>query len=149
MTDDKIYEMPVRRPAEKHDRSLGSIVAEIRDEIREFLNTRVQMLKSELQETMSAIGHGLPFAVAAIALLGTAFLLISAAVVVLVALAFVGNPYAWFFAFAIVGALWLILGGVAGFLAYNQIRRGFQFPKRTAEVLKADTVWLQSETRRL
>jgi uncharacterized membrane protein YqjE len=147
MTDGKVYEMPARRPAEKHDRSLGSIVAEIRDETKEFLNTRLQMLKSEFQETMSAIGAGLPFAVAAIALLGTAFLLITAAVVALVALALVGNPYAWFFAFAIVGALWLILGGLAGLLAYNKIRSGFQFPKQTVEVLKADTVWLQSETR--
>ena len=132
---------------DNHERSLGAIVAEIREELKSFVNTRVQMLKSEFHETLSAVRIGLPLGLLALALLGTGFLLFTAAVVALVASAFAGNPYAWFFALVIVAFLWTVMGTVAAFLAYNEFRSKGMFPKRTVEVLKADRIWLQSEAR--
>jgi uncharacterized membrane protein YqjE len=128
-----------------HERSLGSIVTEIREELKEFLNTRVQMIQSEFHETLTAAKVGLPLAVAALALVGTGYLLLTLAVVVLVASAFAANPYAWFLAFVIVGVLWTAMGGAAAFFAYNEFRAKGRFPKRSVEVLKADRVWLQTE----
>jgi uncharacterized membrane protein YqjE len=133
--------------ATNHDRSLGSIVSEIRDELKEFLNTRVQMIQSEFHETLDAAKVGLPLALAALALVGTGYLLLTLGVVVLVASAFAGNPYAWFLAFVIVGVLWIAMGAVAAFFAYNEFRAKGRFPKRSVEVLKADRVWLQTEAR--
>jgi uncharacterized membrane protein YqjE len=147
MTSGKVYEMRSGKASQSHERSVGSILADIRDELTQFVNTRVQVLKTEFQESTASLRAGLPFAIVAVGFTGTAFLLLTAAVVAIVAMAFAGRPYAWFLALAIVGALWLVLGGISGFLAYSQIRRRFQFPRRTVDVLKADAVWLQSETR--
>jgi len=129
------------------ERALGTIISDIRDEFKEFLNTRMEMLKSEFHETASAARTAVPLALVALGLLGTGMLLFTAAVVVLIAAAFAGNPYAWFFAFAIVGFIWMALGAGAAFFAYNAFRSKSMFPKRTVEVLQADKVWLQSEAR--
>ena len=129
------------------ERALGTIISDIRDEFKEFLNTRMEMLKSEFHETAAAARTAVPLALVALGLLGTGMLLFTAAVVVLIAAAFAGNPYAWFFAFAIVGFIWMALGAGAAFFAYNAFRSKSMFPKRTVEVLQADKVWLQSEAR--
>lgn len=136
-----------RRRVSDHGRSLGSIVAEIKGEAQDFFNTRVQMLKAEFHETVGALKLALPLLVIAIALFCTAFLLFTVAAVVLVASAFAGHAYAWFVAPIIVGFLWICLGGIGAFFAYNAIRSRGRFPRRTVEVLKADKIWLQTEVR--
>jgi uncharacterized membrane protein YqjE len=130
-----------------HERSLASIVSEIREELKDFVNTRVQMIRAEFHETLGAAKVGLPLALVALALVGTGYLLLTLGVVVLVASAITGNPYAWLLAFVIVGVLWTAMGGVAAFFAYNEFRAKGRFPKRSVEVLKADRVWLQTEAR--
>jgi uncharacterized membrane protein YqjE len=132
---------------ENGSRSLGAILSDIADELKEFLNTRIQMIKSELHETMRAVTVALPLGLFALILVGTGFLLMTGAVVVLVAAAFAGHAYAWFFAFAIVGVLWTAAGGAAAFFAYNEFRSKSMFPKHTVEVLKADKIWIESEAR--
>jgi uncharacterized membrane protein YqjE len=129
------------------ERALGAIISDIRDEFKEFLNTRMEMLKSEFRETAAAARIAVPLALLALGLLGTGLLLFTGAVIVLIAAAFAGNPYAWFFAFAIVGFIWMVLGAAAAFFADNAFRSKSMFPKRTVEVLQADKVWLQSEAR--
>lgn len=129
------------------DRSLVSLIAEIKDELKEFVNTRVQMVKAELQETKSAIRVALPLALIALALFCSAFLLLTMAAVVIVAFAFAGNPLAWFYAALIVAFVWICLAGAAVVFAYNAFRSHSRFPQRTVGVLKADKVWLQTEAR--
>ena len=58
-----------------------------------------------------------------------------------------GSAYAWFYACAIVGVVWIAFAGVAAFFAYNEFRAKAMFPKHTVEVLKADKVWIESEAR--
>jgi uncharacterized membrane protein YqjE len=132
---------------ENQARSLGAILSDIANELKEFVNTRIQMIKAELHETVVAVSVAIPLGLAALILAATGFLLLTGAVVALVAAAFVGSPYAWVFAFAIVGAVWIAFGGVAAFFAYNEFRSKSMFPKHTVEVLKADKVWLESEAR--
>ena len=129
------------------NRSLGEIVSEIRVEFIELVDTRLKMLKSELQEAKAGLRVALPLAALTLILLVTAFLLLSAAVVTLIASAFAGNPYAWFFGLIIVAALWAVFGAIAGFFAYNALRAKATFPRRTFEVLNADKKWLQSEAK--
>ena len=130
-----------------HARSLGVIVSELREELKQFLNTRFRMLKAELHDGLSAIRVAVPLALVTLMFVVTGFLLISAAVVTIVASAFAGTPYAWFYGLIIVGVLWFIIAGIAAFFAYNGFRSKPVFPKRTLEVLKADKTWLESETR--
>src|SRR6476646_634222 len=105
------------RYTENHVRSLSAIVAEIKEEVKDFVQTRVEMFKSEVRETLNAWKTAVPLALIAVLLLATAYLLITLAVVGLVAVAFWDNPYRWFLAFLIVGVVWSLGGGVLGWLA--------------------------------
>jgi len=128
-------------------RSLGAILADIVDELQEFVNTRIQMVKSELHETLSAVSVAVPLGLLALILAATGFLLLTAAGVFLVALAFAGSAYAWFYAFVMVGVVWIAFASITAFFAYNGFRARAKFPKHTVEVLKADKVWIESEAR--
>ena len=128
-----------------HQRSLHELVREILNELKDFVNTRFQVIKAELQETMASLKFTVPLGLLAVVFILTAFLLLTSAAVALVAHAFAGSPWAWFFAFVIVGVVWTAGGVLAAFFAYNEFRSKGHFPKRTVEVLKADKAWLQSE----
>ncbi|MBV8052133.1 MAG: phage holin family protein [Acidobacteriaceae bacterium] len=129
------------------ERSLASIIAEIREELKELVNTRVSMFRSELRETTAALKAGIPMLMIAAVFLATAYLLLTAALVAVVSVTFAGSPYAWFYSFLIVGFVWLMIGGIAGILALHRFREHGFFPKRTVEVLKADKAWIQNELR--
>src|SRR5437016_3002237 len=139
--------MSDRAYALRDERSLAEIIAEIKDEVKEFIQTRVALLQSELKDNISSLKKALPLAAIALVLLGTAYLLLTLALVALIAVAFWGNPYAWFFALLIVGGVWLLGGGMMAFFAYNQFCSHGLVPKKTVEVLKADKMWLESEAR--
>jgi uncharacterized membrane protein YqjE len=131
---------------ENHQRSLRELVREILDELKEFAATRLQIMKSELQETMVSAKFAIPVSLVALAFIFTGFLLLTAAAVAMVARAFAGSAYTWFFASVIVGVIWTSAGAVAAFFAYSEFRSKGRFPK-TVEVIKADRAWLQSEGR--
>jgi VIT1/CCC1 family predicted Fe2+/Mn2+ transporter len=127
------------------NRGLRELVREVLTELKEFANTRFEVMKSELQETISSLRVAAPLALVTLLFFFAAFLVFTGAAVTLVAHAFAGSPWAWFLAFIIIGVLWAVLGGIAAFFAYNEIRGKGRFPKRTVEVLKADKAWLQTE----
>jgi uncharacterized membrane protein YqjE len=127
------------------ERSLASIVIEIREELKSLVTTRIEMLKSELRDAVAAIKSGVPFALGAAVMLGTAYLLLTLALVALIVVAFGANPYRWFFSLLIVGGLWLMTGGMAAFFALRRLQLHGFFPRRTVEVLKADKAWIQNE----
>lgn len=129
-----------------NQRSLHGLVREILNELKEFADTRFQVMKAELKETLASVKMAVPLMLLALVLMLTAFLLFTSAAVALVARAFNGSPWGWFLALIIIGIIWLAAGAIAGFVAYNEFRGKGRFPKRTVEVLKADKAWLQSET---
>ena len=130
-----------------HDRGLRAAASEVLYEFKEFVDTRVQMAVSEFRETMRAIKVGVPILLCAAAFAGTGLLMLTFAAVAIVTVAFAGSPYRWFFAFLIVGVLWVALGARSAFFAYNEFRSQGRFPKKTLQVLKADKSWLQKEAR--
>jgi uncharacterized membrane protein YqjE len=132
-------------PSRNQERSLGAIVSEIKQELKSFVNTRVRMIKTEFQESLGSISIGLGLSLLCLGLLALASLLFTAAVVAVVASALAGNPYAWVLALVIVGAIWSAFAAISGIFAYRQFRN--VFPKHTIEVLKADSIWLQSEAQ--
>ena len=126
-------------------RTLGEVVAEVKEEIKDFMQTRLQMFVNEMREKMQNSKKAAIWGAAGVVLLGTAYLLLNLALVGLVAVAFWGSPYAWFLAFLIVGGFWLIGGGMLAMLAVRQFQG--VTPTKTIEVLKEDKVWLQQEAR--
>ena len=128
-----------------HERSVGEVFSEIRGEVIEFVDTRLQMLRSEMRQAVRTVRRAAPSMVAGLVLLGTAYVLLTVALVALVAVAFWNNPYHWFFAFLIVGVVWATAGSLAMYMAIRAIKLHGLAPKKTIEVLKADKVWLQYE----
>ena len=98
-------------------RSLAAIIAEMKEELKEFVQTRSRMLKAEVQEKFTALKIAAPLAGVGALLLGTAYLLFTMALVALVSALFRDNPYRWCFAFAAIAVLWGLLGGIAAYLA--------------------------------
>jgi hypothetical protein len=128
-------------------RSLAGVVAETKDELKEFFNTRLAMLMSELKEKASAWKLALPTIIIGMVLLGTAWLLVTGAIVAAIYVAFAGNPFAVAIAFAIMFAVYAILGGIAVAFALRDLREHGIIPERTLRVLKDDQVWLANEAK--
>ena len=137
--------LDVKYATERNGRTVGEVIAELKDEVKDFVQTRVQMFVSEMREKIRDSKSASIYAAAGIILLGTAYLLLNLALVGLLAVAFWGSPYAWFWSFLIVGVCWLILGGVLGALALRKFQ-GLA-PRKTIEVLKEDKIWLQQEAK--
>jgi uncharacterized membrane protein YqjE len=134
-----------RFAAERNGRTVGEVVAELKEEIKDFVQTRVQMFMNEMREKIRDSKSAAVYGAVGAILLGTAYLLLNLALVGLVAVALWGSPYAWFLAFLIVGLCWSILGGLMAFLALRKFQ-GLA-PKKTIGVLREDKVWLQQEAR--
>jgi putative superfamily III holin-X len=130
------------------DRSIVAILLEIKDELKAFLDTRIMMFRSELKENLSTVRQVIPFAAFAGGLLLLAGLFFALALVGLVAVAFLGNPYAWFYSFLIVGVAFVLAGSILAFLARQAYREGALVPRKTFEVIKGDKVWIDQERRR-
>src|SRR6185437_16873395 len=126
-------------------RSFAGVVNEVKDELKEFLQTRIAMLKSELGEKMRTFKAALPMLATAIVFLATAFLLLTLCLVALISVAFYGDPFRWFFSFLIVGVLYSIIGGMTAVFGLKELRAQGLMPKKTIKVLKEDQIWLQHE----
>src|SRR5437016_1592701 len=93
------------------EKSLAMQMAELKQEFTEFMQTRIQMLRAELDQKLALIKMSAPlFAVAAV-LGGIALLCITGALVTAIAMAFDGSIAGWALAFMIVGVCYLLLGG--------------------------------------
>ncbi len=131
----------------ENGKRVADILQEMKAEIVAFADTRLTILRTELQEKWNIVKMAIPLAGAAVVLLTTAFLLLTGALVGLVLAAFPNSIYRWFFACLIVGLSWAILGAGAAYFAKREFDARSMVPKRTLEVLKGDKVWIQAEVR--
>jgi hypothetical protein len=136
--------MPIN---EMNGRTLAAVIAELKDEFKEFLNTRLAMLRSELKDKINAWKMALPAIVFGLVFLATCWLLLTGAIVAAVYVAFAGNPFAAAIALAIVGVAYAIIGGIAVVFGIRDIREHSLVPERTVRVLKDDQVWMSNEAR--
>jgi len=126
----------------ENERSLQGMLQEIKNEIKEFVQTRFEIFKQEMQEKLSTYKSALPMALAGVLFLATAWFLITGAIVAAVAMA-LGYPLA----FLIVGFAYLVAGITAGWLAYKEVTSESMKPERTLQVLKQDQVWMEQEAK--
>jgi len=137
--------MPDTRYVDQDQRSLGEVIGEIKEEVKEFLQTRASMFAAEMREKVKNSKNWAIYAGIALVLGWMGMLMLSVALAALVAVAFWGSPYAWFFGFLIIGVLWMFGAGMLAFAALRQFRD--LAPKRTIQVLKEDKIWLQHEAQ--
>jgi uncharacterized membrane protein YqjE len=133
------------RYVEYENHHLMAVMRELGEQLKSFMNTRLELLKSELQENIKDSSKGAIYGAVALVFLATAYLLLTLALVALIAVAFAGNPYAWFFGLLIVSFVWLMLGGVIALVAKREFR-GLT-PRHTIRVLKQDKAWIEKEAR--
>lgn len=126
-------------------RTVAAILADTKDELKQFIRTRISLFRSELHNKVRLVSRAAPVAAVALVLLGTAYLLFTLALVGVVLALLPANPFRWCFAFLAVGVLWTIVGGIAAVLAMRRIDLRELVPNRTISVLKGDGIWIQSE----
>ncbi|HZU23079.1 MAG TPA: phage holin family protein [Terriglobales bacterium] len=130
----------------REEKSLGSVVSELKFELREFIQTRLQILREELKGKAAVLKIAVPMFAIALALFWVGFLLLTGLFVVLIASAFGGVAgFAW--AFLIVGFVYFIVGGICAMFAWSEVKSKSLAPKRTIQVLKQDQIWLRNEAR--
>jgi uncharacterized membrane protein YqjE len=123
-------------------KTLAGVLNEVKDELKDFLDTRLQMLMSEMKQKLSVWKLALPMFLIA-ALIGfIGFVLLSLALVAAIA-----NAMGWGWALLAVGGFYCIAAGGMAFLGYNEIKSEGMAPERTMRVLKQDKIWLQNEAR--
>ena len=128
-------------------RSLASVISELKDEAREFLDTRVSMLIAELKEKAAAWKTAMPMMVVGAVMLVMAFMLVTGAIVAAIAVAFGDNPFAPAIALIIVAVAYGLFGGIAVLFGWRNVSETGLAPKRTMRVLKEDQLWLRNEAR--
>jgi uncharacterized membrane protein YqjE len=134
------------RNVNNNDRPLKDIVQELKTEARDFVNTRVAMLKAEISEKIAHMKAAAPMMVAALVFAWGAFLTLTFGLVALIA-AFMENPYRWAIAAGIIFLVYGIIAALLGWFGYKEIQTEGLAPQRTMRVLKQDQDWLKNEAR--
>ncbi len=129
-------------------RTIGDVLQELKDELREFAVTRYQMLATELKEKADSWKAGIPL-LAIGGLLGlAAFMIFSFGLVALIA-AMVDSKFGWAIGAGAVFLLYIIAGSLVGWLGYKEVQKAGVTPSRTLRILKQDQEWIQNETQQV
>jgi Putative Actinobacterial Holin-X, holin superfamily III len=129
------------------EKSLSTILAETKEELKEFVSTRMGILKAEIDEKIRTWKYVVPLLLGAAALLLAGWMALTFALMALLHAIFLPSPYAWLWAGLIIGGAYLVLGIAIGWFAYSEISAAGIVPTRTLQVLKEDQVWIQNEAR--
>lgn len=130
-----------------HAKTVPEAIAELKDELKEFISTRVQMLHSEMSEKLRALKLAAPTLLVGVLLLLTAWLVFTGFLVAIIAQAFAPSPWAYTLSFVLVAVLYVIVGGATAYIGWRGLRETGIKPERTIRVLKQDRVWLQTEAK--
>lgn len=130
-------------------RSLAAVLADVKEELKEFVATRLTLLKSELREKAQTVRVAVPLALAAALLLGLALVLFTMTLVALVFALLPDSAFRWCLAFLCIAVLWAIAGAIIAFRAKRELQMRGLVPRKTIEVLKGDKLWIQSEVNQI
>lgn len=130
-----------------NERSLATVLNDLKEELKEFVAIRIQMLTNEMREKVSSLQTAIP-ALAIAAILGvTAWGLLTWSLVFLIAMAFGDQSWRMAAACGIVGVIYGLFAAIAAMYGIRTFRsQGFK-PERTLRVLKQDKIWLKTEAR--
>ena len=131
----------------ENGKTLAELFAETKDELKAFVQTRIDMLRSEMKDKISAWKFALPLVVVALVFAVTGWLVLTACLIAAIAVAFYGSPWAYTFSTLIVGVAYVLIATITATFAIRGLRESGVAPKRTLRVLKEDRAWLASEAR--
>jgi hypothetical protein len=135
------------RVVTENNRSIGQVVTELKNDAREFVSTRLQMLSQEMKEKLAIWKVAVPMLAVAAVVAVIALLALTFAFVAFFAGVFNPSPYAWCYGALIVTAGYFIIAGGLFYLGKRELTQAGLVPTRTMRVLKEDQIWIQNEAR--
>ncbi len=131
----------------QNERTVAEVLSDFKEELKDFISTRVQMLRAEMTEKTQAWKVAAPALVIGAVMLAVSFLLFTGGLVCVIAAAFPGNAWAAAIGFGVIFVLYALIGAVALMYGIRTLKNSGLAPERTLRVLKQDQVWLQTEAR--
>ena len=131
----------------QNGRTVAEVLNDCKEDLKDFVSTRLQMLRGEMRDKLSTLKLALPALLVGAILLLAAFFLFTWGLVSLIAMAMIGEPYAYTVAFFVVFALYALVGGATAVYGLRTLTAHGLTPERTLRVLKEDQIWLQTEAR--
>jgi uncharacterized membrane protein YqjE len=125
--------------------TVAEVLTDLKQEVKELVITRVALFRTEVRDKLNMLKVAATLAVSALLFLATAYLLLTGAVIALVASFISDNSFRWVIAFAVVGVIWGLIGGACAYMVKRELEIKGLMPKKTMEVLKGDKLWIQSE----
>ncbi len=129
------------------DRSFAASVADIKEDLKTFVQTRAQLFQAEAKEKMRAWRRSLVLLGLAVIFLLTGWITLVFSVVALLHTWIASGSYAWFWGGLIVSVVFLVSGAVCGKAGYQGIKASGLKPTRTLRVLRQDQEWIQKQAR--
>ena len=123
-------------------RTLAGVINEFKEELKDFVDTRLQMLKAEMKQKMVMMKMVVPMLLAAALLGAVGFVLLTIALVAAIA-----TLIGWGWSFLLVGLVYVAVAAGTAFMAIREFEEEGVTPVRTMKVLKQDQIWLQNEAR--
>jgi hypothetical protein len=129
------------------EKPIGEVLNDLKNELKDFISTRIQMLQSEMNEKVGTLKASAPAIVVGALFAVTAWFMFSLALVFLISMAFEGKPYQYALSFGIVFVVYALIGAVAISFGMNSIKSRGMTPERTLRVLKQDQIWMKTEAK--
>jgi hypothetical protein len=131
---------------EEHPSFKGAI-DDIKGELKDFISTRLLLLRQEMKQKASAFKVGLPMLIAGLAGLVLCTVFLHVALLAILAVAFGGGAMAWFYSAIILFGIYAALGGAFAWMGMREIKQTGIVPTHTMRVLKQDQNWIQREAK--
>ena len=127
-------------------KSLHKVLYEIKDELRDFISTRMELLRADLVDKWEGWKAAVPLMAAGAVLLLAAFFAFTFGLIAGAA-ALIGGEYRWALGAGAVFLLYGIIGGILAWMGSKQLKAEGMVPDRTLKVLKQDQLWIKNEAR--
>ena len=131
----------------ENNRSIGQVVSELKNDTRDFVSTRLQILTQEIGDKIKVWKVAIPILIVAAVIGGIALLALTFALIAFLAGVFQPSPYAWCYGALIVTAIYIVVAFGLFYLGKRELTQTGIAPSRTLRVLKQDQIWIQNEAR--
>jgi len=134
---------------ERRNESLPSLFSRLTDELTQLFDAKLDLLKAELKEEVSAYTVGVLLIVAGAVIAMVGFILLNVAIAFLISMLFDAahwSPAARYgLGFIITALLYLVVGAIIILVAKNRLAKQSILPKRSAIEVKRDKQWLKEQ----
>ena len=133
---------------ERQNESLPSLFARLTDELTQLFDAKLELLKAELKQEISAYAVGAVLILIGIVVATIGFALLNVAIAFLISMLFDATHWSpaarYGLGFIITALLYLVMGAITIVVAKNRLAKGRVAPKSVAE-LRRDKEFLKQE----